>query len=476
MPLHRPGGSGEPSSSLWDARKLLEAALTAPESPVAAGSSSGPCLLRIEVELADAGDPMHWLTHQAAYPRVYFADGDKDVVVAGVGAAAMVRSDGAVDGAVWQQLGAVLGDTARARFYGGARFDSHVHAALRGAEWAPFGGCVFLLPLWELQLSGGGAYLACHLSWGRGMPCASFGQAAAEAREAMETLVWSAAPVPAPLQALPLVLGREAALGAEEWRRAVQTVLDGAQRGDWSKVVLAQRLVLSLSQPAEALHLLRCLLDAGKMQVAPGSRQDSNRQSERRPSRAAAPGPADASAAAAEPTTSASGASAGGAPAASPPSPSRPPPAAPPRHAYLFLLQPSADAAFLGCSPEKLFKIAGGCFSADALAGGRERVRDTSMTCPGHDLRPTRSRGRGCAARRTKATSPLPRSSSPQTRTCGRRRRPARPSAPRPGLSQGRAAPLHRFCDALTADTHRPLPSQVHAVRDFLLGALAGRS
>ena len=37
-------------------------------------------------------------------------------------------------------------------------------------------------------------------------------------REAMETLVWSAAPVPAPLQALPLVLGREAALGARQPR------------------------------------------------------------------------------------------------------------------------------------------------------------------------------------------------------------------------------------------------------------------
>jgi len=36
----------------------------------------------------------------------------------------------------------------------------------------------------------------------------------------------------------------------------------------WSKVVLAQRVRLQLSQPVEALHLLRCLLDADPIRVA----------------------------------------------------------------------------------------------------------------------------------------------------------------------------------------------------------------
>ena len=43
------------------------------------------------------------------------------------------------------------------------------------------------------------------------------------------------------------------------------------------------------------------------------------------------------------------------------------------RHAYLFLTQPGADIAFLGCSPEKLFKLEGDQLTAEALAGTRGR-------------------------------------------------------------------------------------------------------
>ena len=92
-----------------------------------------------------------------------------------------------------------------------------------------------------------------------------------------------------------------------------------------------QRVRLQLSQPVEALHLLRCLLDADAIRVALCSP------------------PSDATSQASE---RASGARASGAPA----SPVSPAPQ-PPRHAYLFLLQPSVEEAFLGCSPEKLFRI-----------------------------------------------------------------------------------------------------------------------
>ena len=43
------------------------------------------------------------------------------------------------------------------------------------------------------------------------------------------------------------------------------------------------------------------------------------------------------------------------------------------RHAYIFLLQLDAEAAFMGCTPEKLFKLERGELSTEALAGTRPR-------------------------------------------------------------------------------------------------------
>ena len=43
------------------------------------------------------------------------------------------------------------------------------------------------------------------------------------------------------------------------------------------------------------------------------------------------------------------------------------------RHAYLFLLQLDKGAAFIGCTPEKLFMLEGNQLSTEALAGTRPR-------------------------------------------------------------------------------------------------------
>lgn len=43
------------------------------------------------------------------------------------------------------------------------------------------------------------------------------------------------------------------------------------------------------------------------------------------------------------------------------------------RHAYLFLLQLDDTEAFMGCTPEKLFKLEGGQLTTEALAGTRSR-------------------------------------------------------------------------------------------------------
>ena len=105
-------------------------------------------------------------------------------------------------------------------------------------------------------------------------------------------------------------MGHEGSLSASAWEEAIKKVLQGIDDGEWSKVVLAQRVTLNFSSVLEPMHLLLRLLEADDAAIAQDTRGASSHSS--------------------------------GA-----------------RHAYIFLLQPSADAAFMGCTPEKLFKLHG---------------------------------------------------------------------------------------------------------------------
>ncbi len=295
--------------------------------PLANGepSAGAPTLRHARLEArVHPTDPMLWLAMQPVYPRLFFANQSSTVVVGAVGAAHTLRTDGAPpDDAQWATMIGACAPHARMRYYGGTRFDA---AAATAAEWADFGGSVFVLPQWELQLCGGACYLACNLCW-RADASGDGRRAAAEAAlrlAARLRAVSTTAEQPRPAHALPLPLAAVRAQSEAQWDAAVGSALDGIARRRWDKLVLAQRTTLQLSRPVEALHLLRCLVDSSGMRDAP---------------------------------------SGGGAQLPGPPT----------RHAYLFLLQLDASTAFLGCSPEKLLRLDGAELSTDALAGTRRR-------------------------------------------------------------------------------------------------------
>ena len=319
-------------------------------------ASEGPTFVRVEVEVDGVEDPAHWLGHQQTCPRVYFSNQDKSLRVAGVGCAERVCYSGAFDDAQWAEVFCSLSQFApRARFYGGARFDSD---AEQRDEWAPFGGTVFVLPLWELQIGEDGrAFLACNLRWARppseangGRPptdaAPSWAEAVGRALRAWQTLCPSGEPTPLPAQALPAVLGHEGSATPAEWSAAVGAVLDGIEAGEWSKVVLAQRAKLRLGAAVEPMHLLMRLLEADGANAAA------------MPSAGGAPAAAAAAGGGAGEVGGGAGGAGGGKRR---------------RHAYLFLLQLDPTTAFMGCTPEKLFKLHGGRLSTEALAGTRPR-------------------------------------------------------------------------------------------------------
>lgn len=295
-------------------------------------------LTRLEVQVEETREPMHWLAAQRIYPRVYFSNQDKSLIAAGVGAAE--RVDGTAEDALHRLAGA---GSARARFYGGLRFDDEAETR---QEWASFGMGVFVLPLWEIQICDGGrCYLACHLRWvtapaipsevealqdGGVTPDTSSAAAPGWERATRAALLvllqlhTSAEAVPPPQQPLPTLVAHEVSLEQDAWCEAVEHVLRGIENSEWSKVVLAQRVRLQFDAALEPLHLLLRLLEVNVAAIA----EDET----------ARPASQDGA-----------------------------------RHAYLFLLQLDKHAAFMGCTPEKLFKVEGDQLSTEALAGTRPR-------------------------------------------------------------------------------------------------------
>ena len=328
--------------------------------------SSEQRLTRIEIEVDGVVEVAHWLVHQRYYPRVYLSDQHKTLRVAGIGAADRLQikssaSEARVSSAPHALLARAFrvlrGAPGRMRFYGGMRFDP---GAEQQAEWASFGESVFVLPLWELQTDANGrCWAACHLRWTPTSGAArsrdsdeSFGESRADSPEpprgwadaarhalhVLQQLCPSAEPLPPTQQSLPTLVGHQGSLGPSDWEVGVRTVLEGIEAGEWTKVVLAQRVRVLFNAAVEPMHLLLRLLEADDAAIARDNATGVNSNGT-------------------------------GQPAAHPPDDV----VGSPRHAYLFLLQLSADDSFMGCTPEKLFKIEGEELSTEAIAGTRPR-------------------------------------------------------------------------------------------------------
>ncbi len=357
-----PRGSG-PTSVRSAFEQLASAISSIAEPTVHAADGDEALLTRIEVEVDGVVEVAHWLVHQRYYPRVYLSDQHKTLRVAGVGAAdrlctssTAAQGRGAADAMLARAFRVLQHAAGRMRFYGGMRFDPE---AEQQAEWASFGDSVFILPLWELQTdSEGRCWAACHLRWsptsaagrsdaiGRApddapSPPLSWAGAARHALHVLQQLCPSIDPVAPPQQSLPTLVGHEGSLCARDWEAGVRTVLEGIEAGEWTKVVLAQRVRLHFNAAVEPMYLLLRLLEADDAAIAREDAVAGNGTGQQ-----------------AHPSDDIVGS---------------------PRHAYLFLLQLNAGDSFMGCTPEKLCKIEGEKLSTEAIAGTRPRG-DTAET------------------------------------------------------------------------------------------------
>ncbi len=206
--------------------------------------SSSVQVRRVEIP-APGVDPLAWLAAQPEQKRGYWADREGDCEVALVGEADEIKG-GPGDGfaswsrAVSERLDHADGDI---RYYGGFRFGPP-HPTDRA--WLPFGSYRFILPRFELiRRRGGDSVLATNMvrdergNWpdSPSLP-----------------LVGGLAPYAPP--ALPHVLARKDEPTAEAWSRGVERALAAMASGSVSKVVLARRVLLALSDSVDPLALL----------------------------------------------------------------------------------------------------------------------------------------------------------------------------------------------------------------------------
>ena len=298
------------------ARTLLDRYAPRPgQDPARGGSAAPPVVLRIEQALSHSVDPLLWLHANArsgggcgAPAVVFFADADGIREAACLGSSLTLddlvfsRSEeegGAAGGGGWD---IVAGLPPRAELYGGSRFDqnrpeggsgdrsrSGSGSGGRGQEWEPFGDEMWMLPAIELRREGGKAtVLAVHVSFDPGTadPAADLVRSASASLEVLRGLSDRASPPAAPTDLPPVIRrdlnvggggeGTDALDGQEAFERGVSAALrayeglepeGGCPLDDpcteLQKVVLARRADLYLGSKVSGLDLLLALRFGG---------------------------------------------------------------------------------------------------------------------------------------------------------------------------------------------------------------------
>lgn len=188
-------------------------------------------------------------------------------------------------------------EAARPMLFGGFAFGEDHEPA---PPWEGFSGAEFVLPSIRLTRTDGGTWLTVAAAAPEAMP--------GDVRSRLESVREAVVELPSmgPTREPPGVTDTERTTTREEWRRQVEAAVGRIDRGELTKVVLAQALSVGLSRALDAPDVLERL-------------------------RASYP------------------------------------------ECYRFLIEPTAEAGFLGAPPERLVALSGGVVETEALAGSVAR-------------------------------------------------------------------------------------------------------
>lgn len=273
-----------------------------------------------------------WLSAQRVAHKLFFRARHSAFQIAAIGFS--YRASGPIySSAVHHELLSILdSDVSDMRFYGAARFhNAPVHSP--SPEWVPYGGYTFVLPAVELLSDiHGNVFLAANYYHMTGLEVL---------RSVLQNVISSSFSrvSKSPLKLIPRATSVEDLTDFSMWDDTMNEILKDLTSHHYDKIVLARRKQFTFHRnaPPCPLHILAALADQNSsiQKYAPHLSQQS--QNNGLASDVPTNYPADA-------------------------------------NAYLFCLQLDYDKAFLGCTPERLFKLDGTTVLTEALAATVRRT------------------------------------------------------------------------------------------------------
>lgn len=303
------------------------------QTSVGSTKSTVLCATRLQIPILIPRDAfLPWLSAQPGAHKLYFRARHSAFQVAAVGFS-YLTSGPIYSSSVHHQLLAILDPTILdMRFYGAARFHN-APVQSPSPDWAPYHGYTFVLPAVELLCDAQGhTFLAANFYNPTGSQVL---------RRVLQNILTQSATLNTkfPKHLIPRAISIDDLTDFTTWDDTMNTILKDLTSGQYDKIVLARRkrFTFHRNAPPRPLQILSALADQNTpRQKAPcrPSRPEPNNVSN---SDSSSTYPADA-------------------------------------NAYLFCLQLDHDKAFLGCTPERLFKLDGVNVLAEALAATVRRT------------------------------------------------------------------------------------------------------
>jgi menaquinone-specific isochorismate synthase len=208
--------------------------------------------MRIEIEIEPV-DPLAWLAAQRAEIKNYWQSRDGSLEIAGIEAADTINDERTIDyNLVERRVRENISDDTRFfRYLGGVRFAAPGEAP--DESWAPFGACRFVLPAVEIvRLGSEHTVFACNL-----VPSSDIAQIAACVKRLQQP--------PGDRSSVPFsgsVVSRSDLPDKAVWQGAVTEALERIRGNQMSKVVLARKAALAISETINPWGLLALLMES----------------------------------------------------------------------------------------------------------------------------------------------------------------------------------------------------------------------
>jgi menaquinone-specific isochorismate synthase len=216
----------------------------------AAAAGQFPAVIRVESEITNDIDPLSWLAAQSDFPKFFWRSEDGGRILAYTGAAhVFTDSDRSTTQDQWKTLQQWLDINPSLRCWGGSSFFPRIS----GKEWSDFDAWAMHIPRIGLERDPSNA------RWCLVCQCILSDKDATAPQHLIQTLdniryIQDLSTIKTDIHQ------RDDTPSYEEWQRSIDLVLNKIKTNNIAKIVLARRLLLTMSRWVSPEHLMSALL------------------------------------------------------------------------------------------------------------------------------------------------------------------------------------------------------------------------